>query len=249
MVNHSGCRVLCVHADYLDLVDSVRHEMPAVEHFVALEGGGEGWLEYERLIADATPDYVQPEIARGRPAGDQLHQRHHRQAQGGDDHPPQRLGEHGRDDAAPAGHLRRPVSLDPADVPRQRLDLRLDRDGGRRHSRLRPEGGRRHRVPAAGRRADHHALRRADGADRHRQRPGGAPRPGPARRARPHGGRRARGAHHRAGRGGTRLGDHPGLRPHRDGAADQRLRAAAGARGAARRRSGPGSRRGRACRC
>jgi fatty-acyl-CoA synthase len=44
MVNHSGSRVVCVHQDYLDLVDKVRHEMPAVEHFVALEGGGKGWL-------------------------------------------------------------------------------------------------------------------------------------------------------------------------------------------------------------
>jgi fatty-acyl-CoA synthase len=65
MVNHSGCRVLCVHADFLDLVDAVRLEMPAVEHFVALEGGGEGWLEYEQLVADATPDYVPPELHEG----------------------------------------------------------------------------------------------------------------------------------------------------------------------------------------
>ena len=63
MVNHSGSRVLCVHADYLGLVDSVRHEMPAVEQFVALEGGGKNWLDYERLIAEATPEFVRPEIA------------------------------------------------------------------------------------------------------------------------------------------------------------------------------------------
>ena len=62
MVNHSGSRVLCVHEDFLDLVDTVRHEMPAVEHFVALEGGGEGWLDYERLLAEATPEFVGPEI-------------------------------------------------------------------------------------------------------------------------------------------------------------------------------------------
>src|SRR6476620_1915106 len=36
-VNHSGSRVLCVHADFLHLVDAVRSEMPGVEHFVALE--------------------------------------------------------------------------------------------------------------------------------------------------------------------------------------------------------------------
>ena len=34
MVNHSGSRVVCVHEDYLDLVDTVRGEMPGVEHFV-----------------------------------------------------------------------------------------------------------------------------------------------------------------------------------------------------------------------
>jgi fatty-acyl-CoA synthase len=65
MINHSGSRVVCVHADYLDLVDSVRNEMPAVEHFVALEGGGPGWLDYETLIASASPDFNRPEIHEG----------------------------------------------------------------------------------------------------------------------------------------------------------------------------------------
>ena len=63
MVNHSGSRVLCVHADFLDLVDQVRHEMPAVEHFVALEGGGEGWLDYEALLASAAPSFERPIVA------------------------------------------------------------------------------------------------------------------------------------------------------------------------------------------
>jgi fatty-acyl-CoA synthase len=63
MVNHSGSRVLCVHAEFLDLVDRVRHEMPAVEHFVALEGGGAGWLDYEALLAAASPAFVRPPIA------------------------------------------------------------------------------------------------------------------------------------------------------------------------------------------
>jgi len=62
LVNHSGSRVLCVHADYLDLVDAVRHEMPAVEHFVALEGSRPKWLDYERLLAEATSDFARPEI-------------------------------------------------------------------------------------------------------------------------------------------------------------------------------------------
>ncbi|MDZ4865484.1 MAG: long-chain-fatty-acid--CoA ligase [Gemmatimonadota bacterium] len=63
MVNHSGSRVLCVHADYLDLVDTVRHEMPAVEHFVALEGTGKNWLSYEQLLAEATPTFARTETA------------------------------------------------------------------------------------------------------------------------------------------------------------------------------------------
>jgi fatty-acyl-CoA synthase len=63
MVNHSGSRVLCVHADYLDLVDTVRHEMPGVRHFVALEGARDNWLGYERLLAEAAPAFARPEIS------------------------------------------------------------------------------------------------------------------------------------------------------------------------------------------
>src|ERR1044071_3728889 len=65
MVNHSGSRVLCVHSDFPDLVDGVRHEMPAVEHFVALEGGGPGWLDYEQLLAAGPPEFARAEIAEG----------------------------------------------------------------------------------------------------------------------------------------------------------------------------------------
>ena len=62
MINHSGSRIVCAHADYLDLVDSVRHEMPTVDHFVALEGSRPGWLDYESLIAGASPDFARPDI-------------------------------------------------------------------------------------------------------------------------------------------------------------------------------------------
>ncbi len=57
MINHSGCRVVCVHADYLQLVQSVRRDMPAVEHWIALEGDapveGDAWLDYETLLRGA----------------------------------------------------------------------------------------------------------------------------------------------------------------------------------------------------
>ena len=50
VATHSGAKVLCVHADYLDAVDSVRARMPNVQHFVALEGRKAGWLTYETLL-------------------------------------------------------------------------------------------------------------------------------------------------------------------------------------------------------
>ena len=63
MVNHSGSRVLCVHAEFLDLVDAVRHEMPAVEHFVALEGNAPGWLPYEQLLTEAAVAYARHDVS------------------------------------------------------------------------------------------------------------------------------------------------------------------------------------------
>jgi fatty-acyl-CoA synthase len=38
MANHSGCKVLCVHEQYLETIDRVRDQLTGVEHFVALEG-------------------------------------------------------------------------------------------------------------------------------------------------------------------------------------------------------------------
>ncbi|MEC3895281.1 long-chain-fatty-acid--CoA ligase [Nocardiopsis alba] len=63
IVEHSGAKVLCVHADQLDAVDSVRDRMPGVERFIALEGAREGWEDYEALIADASPGFERPEIS------------------------------------------------------------------------------------------------------------------------------------------------------------------------------------------
>jgi fatty-acyl-CoA synthase len=65
LTNHSGARVLCVHADYLDAVDSVRDRLRTVEHFVALEGCKDGWLDYEALLADGDGRFTPPPIAEG----------------------------------------------------------------------------------------------------------------------------------------------------------------------------------------
>src|SRR6188474_3072281 len=46
LINHSGARVVCVHPDYFDCLDSIRKDLPGVEQFVALEGSKSGWLNY-----------------------------------------------------------------------------------------------------------------------------------------------------------------------------------------------------------
>ena len=62
IIGHSGARVVCAHADYFDTVDRIRARVPGVEHFVALEGAKEGWLDYEATLATESPDFVRPEI-------------------------------------------------------------------------------------------------------------------------------------------------------------------------------------------
>src|SRR5215467_10903354 len=65
IVNHSGASVLCVAGEYLAAVDGIRDRMPGVRHYVALDGGGPGWLDfldYEAAIAAADPGYARPEI-------------------------------------------------------------------------------------------------------------------------------------------------------------------------------------------
>jgi fatty-acyl-CoA synthase len=62
IINHSGARIVCAHSDYLDTVDSIRDQLPKVEQFVALEGSQDGWLNYEAMLADSSPDFARPEI-------------------------------------------------------------------------------------------------------------------------------------------------------------------------------------------
>jgi fatty-acyl-CoA synthase len=62
MIAHSGARVLCAHGDYLECVDGIRASLPQVEHFVALSGSRDGWLDYEALVASAPPAFARPEL-------------------------------------------------------------------------------------------------------------------------------------------------------------------------------------------
>jgi len=63
LINHSGAQIVCAHSDYLECLDGVRSALPDVKFFVALEGSRPGWLEYERLLAQAPAEFMQPQIA------------------------------------------------------------------------------------------------------------------------------------------------------------------------------------------
>jgi len=63
MISHSGARVVCVHPDYFDAIDSVRSQLSGVSHFIALEGVREGWLKYEDVLAASSPEYSRPSIS------------------------------------------------------------------------------------------------------------------------------------------------------------------------------------------
>ena len=62
LITHSGAKVVCAHADYLECVDGIRKDLPAVEHFIALTGARDGWLDYEALVRDSDPTVVRAAI-------------------------------------------------------------------------------------------------------------------------------------------------------------------------------------------
>ena len=62
IINHSGAKVVCAHADYLEAVDAIRGDYPHVEQFVALEGERTGWADYEALLDAEDTSFEAPEI-------------------------------------------------------------------------------------------------------------------------------------------------------------------------------------------
>lgn len=62
MIGHSGAKVVCVHADYLEVAAKLRSRCTGVEHWVALEGRADGFDDYETLIAAASPRFTRPDI-------------------------------------------------------------------------------------------------------------------------------------------------------------------------------------------
>ena len=62
IINHCGAKVVCVHPDYIPAIDEIRANLPSVETFVALEGSGQGWIEYESTLQSHSPAFTTVEI-------------------------------------------------------------------------------------------------------------------------------------------------------------------------------------------
>src|SRR5579859_1987608 len=62
LITHSGAKIVCAHADYLECVDGIRADLPGVEHFIALTGSRDGWLDYETLVRETDPSFAPPKI-------------------------------------------------------------------------------------------------------------------------------------------------------------------------------------------
>ena len=162
LINHSGARVVCAHRDYLEAINNIRSHLPCVEHFVALTGEANDWLNYEALLQASSAEFVRPEIhetdlltinytsgTTARPKGVMIT---HRNAW---------MNSIGT--LAPCTHdLCRSLSVDTADVSRERLDLRLDGYRRRRDTRLSAQDRTARDLRINGERADNYALRRAD---------------------------------------------------------------------------------------
>lgn len=68
LINHSGSRIVCADRDYLGTIDSIREQLPKVEHFIALNCSVDcpqpksGWLNYEAMLKSSAPAFVRPDI-------------------------------------------------------------------------------------------------------------------------------------------------------------------------------------------
>ncbi|MEM8644976.1 MAG: long-chain-fatty-acid--CoA ligase [Pseudomonadota bacterium] len=63
IINHCGAKVVCAHPDYFEAVESIRGQLENVEHFVALEGAQDGWVDYEEAVKAHGPEFTPVEIS------------------------------------------------------------------------------------------------------------------------------------------------------------------------------------------
>ena len=62
IINHSGATVVCAHEDFLECLEAIKPQLPNVRHVIALEGKRDGFLDYETLVREASPDFARPAI-------------------------------------------------------------------------------------------------------------------------------------------------------------------------------------------
>jgi len=68
LINHSGSRMICADRDYLGTIDSIREQLPKVEHFVALSCSvgcpqpNSAWRDYEGMVNASSGEFVRPDI-------------------------------------------------------------------------------------------------------------------------------------------------------------------------------------------
>ncbi|MEK6324600.1 MAG: fatty acid--CoA ligase [Acidobacteriota bacterium] len=64
ILNHGGAKVLIVEEGLTNLIDSIRDKLETIEHFIVASDdsktGAEGWLDYETLLAHASPEPPPP---------------------------------------------------------------------------------------------------------------------------------------------------------------------------------------------
>jgi acyl-CoA synthetase (AMP-forming)/AMP-acid ligase II len=67
IIGHSGAKVVCAAPEHLEAIDAVRERLSGVAQFVALEGAGSGWLDYEAELAavPGTATVARPGISEG----------------------------------------------------------------------------------------------------------------------------------------------------------------------------------------
>src|SRR5256885_5553691 len=51
IIAHSGAKVACAAAEFVEGIEGIRERIPATTAFVALEGARDGWIDYEREVA------------------------------------------------------------------------------------------------------------------------------------------------------------------------------------------------------
>ena len=57
ILNHCGAKVVCAHPDYFEAINGIRDQLHTVEVFVALEGAGSDWINYEEQLVAHDPHF------------------------------------------------------------------------------------------------------------------------------------------------------------------------------------------------